>query len=52
MEYVQKLFLGAVDELAPMREIRIKQRTEPWMNADILTLITLRDKALLRFCGI
>ena len=40
-------FLGVVDELAPVKEIRIKQRTEPWMNADtcILELITLRDKA-------
>ena len=42
-------FLGVVNELAPVKEIRIKQRTEPWMHADILELITLRDKALLRF---
>ena len=42
-------FLGVVDELAPVKEIRIKQRTEPWMNADILELITLRDKAFLHF---
>ena len=38
-------FLDVVDELAPVKEIRIKQRTEPWMNADILEMITLRDKA-------
>ena len=49
MEYVQRLFLGEVDELAPIKEIRIKQRTEPKMNADILELITLSDKAFLRF---
>ena len=42
-------FLGVVDELAPVKEIRIKQRTEPWMNADILELITLRDKAFFTF---
>ena len=42
-------FLGVVDKLAPVKEIRIKQRTEPWMNADILELITHRDKAFLRF---
>ena len=44
-------FLGVVDELAHMKEIRIKQRTEPWMNAGtgILNLITLRDKTFLRF---
>ena len=46
MEHVQRFFfLGVFDELAPVKEIRIKQRTEPWMNADILELITLRDKA-------
>ena len=26
------MFLEAVDEVAPCKEIRIKQRTEPWVN--------------------
>ena len=42
-------FLDVVDELAPVKEIRIKQRTEPWTNANILELITLRNNAFLRF---
>lgn len=42
-------FLGVVDEVAPMKEIRIKQRTEPWMIPEILELITIGDKAYLRF---
>ena len=42
-------FLGVVDELEPVKEICIKQRTELWMNADILELITLRDKAFFTF---
>ena len=46
MEYIQKLFLGVADEFAPVTEICIKQRTEPWMNADILNLI---DQSPLRF---
>ena len=40
-------FIGVVDEVAPVKEIRIKQRTEPWMNPEILELITKRDKAYL-----
>ena len=42
-------FLGVVDELAPLKEICIKKRTEPLMTGDILELITLRDKDFLRF---
>lgn len=38
-----------VDELAHVKETRIKQRTESWMNANILEPISLRDKAFLRF---
>ena len=42
-------FLGVVDEVAPVKETRIKQRTKPWMNPEILELITIREKAYLRF---
>lgn len=30
------MFLEAIDKLAPLLEVRIKQRTELWMNGDIL----------------
>ena len=32
--------------MAPIKQIRIKTRTEPWMNNKILELIQERDKAL------
>ena len=40
------IFTGILDEIAPFKEVRIKGRTEPWMNSDILDLIRKRDKAL------
>ena len=40
------MFTQAVDEIAPMKDIRIKYRTEEWMNEDILNLMQTRDKAL------
>ena len=40
------MFTLAVDEIAPMKDIRIKYRTEAWMNEDILELMQTRDKAL------
>ena len=42
-------FLGVLDSLAPFKEVRLKQRTEPWMSHDILDLIRNRDKFLGRF---
>merc|ERR1712215_3552 len=37
-----------MDEVAPEKEIRIKVRTEPWMNNEILVLIYERDKTLIQ----
>ena len=36
-------FLVAVDTLAPVKNIRVKVRTEPWINADILKSINIRN---------
>ncbi len=38
------MFLEAVDNLAPFKVVRVKQRTEPWINDDILEAIRLRNK--------
>ncbi len=38
------MFLEAVDNLAQFKVVRIKQRTEPWINDDILEAIRLRNK--------
>lgn len=37
-------FLATLNTLAPLRTIRVKARSEPWMNSDILDSIKLRDK--------
>ena len=38
------LFLSVLDNIAPVKEVRIKQRTEPWITSDILNSINERDK--------
>ena len=38
-----------IDGIAPVKEIRVKQRTEPWMSSEILHMIFERDVALRRF---
>ena len=40
------LLTYAMDEVAPEIERRVKVRTEPWINNEILELIQERDKAL------
>ena len=42
-------FLSELDLLAPLKEVRIKQRTKPWINSDILDLIRNRDNSLTKF---
>ena len=37
------LISGVIDNIAPFREIKVKQNTEPWFNADILACIRRRD---------
>ena len=41
--YSKSLFLVAVDTLAPVKNFRIKVRTEPWINADIFKAIKKRN---------
>ena len=45
-EKFKTLFTLAMDAIAPMKSVRIKCRTEPWMNEEILELIQARDRAL------
>ena len=42
-------FLEVVDKVAPYKEIRIKQRTEPWVNDDILEAIRARNRKYNKF---
>lgn len=38
------LFLSTLDEVAPIREIKVKKKTEPWITSEILELISERDQ--------
>ena len=42
-------FTAILDKVASIKEIRLKQRTEPWMNANILQDIRERDNLLYKF---
>ena len=42
------LYMKILDEVAPIKYIRIKTRTESWMSSTILELIYERDKVLSR----
>ena len=41
--------MSVVDSIAPIKEIRLKQCTEPWMCNEILEGIRERDKSLYNF---
>ena len=45
----KRFLLSVIDEIAPIKQIRVKQRTEPWFSAEIKDLIHDRDKALHTF---
>ena len=45
----KSIFLGVLDVVAPSKEIRIKQSTEPWMSSEILDLIRNRDRCLNKY---
>ena len=41
--------MTVLDNIAPIKEVRLKQRTEPWMTSEILEVIKARDSALYNF---
>ena len=43
------IFHAVIDALAPIKEIRLKQRTEPWINSEILQNIMQRGETLNTF---
>ena len=38
------IFHGILDKIAPVRELRVRQKSEPWMNSDILSCIKKRNQ--------
>lgn len=45
----KNIFLAILGTVAPIKQIRIKQRTEQWMSSEILDSIRARDHALIEF---
>ena len=45
----KSIFLENIDKHAPSKVVRIKVRTEPWIDAEILNNIKVRDKRLRHF---
>ena len=43
------LFMSVVDKIAPLKEKRLKQRSEPWITSELLDDIRARDQALETF---
>ena len=41
--------MSVIDSLAPLKQVRLKQRSDPWMTNDILSQIKHRDNLLLKF---
>ena len=37
--------MSTLDSFAPLKSVRIKQRTEEWVDSEVLTCIKDRDKA-------
>ena len=49
LDVFNSAFLLSLDMVAPIKKVRIKQRTEKWINDDILEAIKLRNASFLDF---
>ena len=45
-EHFKSIFMRIINNIVPMKQVRIEQRTEGWINTEILKSIKDRDKAL------
>ena len=48
-ELFKEYFHSVLDVVASIKEVRLKQRTEPWMTTDILQCVQKRDEWLKKF---
>ena len=47
--HLRARFLGILNKCALLKEVRIKQQSEPWVNADLLEMMEKRDHNLKLF---
>ncbi len=45
----ESIFIKILDSVAPIKQVRLKQRAEPWFTSEILDLILERDSLLRHF---
>ena len=43
------MFKSATEEVAPWREVRLKQRNQLWFTGEVREMISLRNPALFKF---
>ena len=43
------IFMSILNSIAPVKEVRLKQRTEPWVDSELLDLMRSRDRFLYQF---
>ena len=43
------MFRNVIDKVAPVKEIRLKQRNKPWFSGEVRDMIQRRNQALLKF---
>ena len=44
-----ELVTNTIDEIAPMREVRVRKNTQEWMDQEVLEGIRIRDRLLTKF---
>ena len=45
----KKLFMSVLDKVAPIKQVRLKQKSEMWFSSEIVNLISLRDQAFNKY---
>ena len=48
LEYFTKSFITIIDKHAPLKKLRIKNRSSPWFSTDLSIMFQERDKAWLQ----
>ena len=44
-----QMFKNVIDEVAPLKEVRLKQRNQLWFNGEVREMIRLRNQAYSKF---